>query len=201
MLLQAIPAIAQQPPVRIAMIGDSLTAGLGLPPEQTIPAQLTAALKAQGLAVEIVNAGVSGDTSAGGLARLDWMLADKPAAVILELGSNDGLRGIDPAATKANLAQMLDKLQAQKLPVLLVGMLAPPNLGPEYGKSFNALYGDLAAQYSVPLYPFILDGVVTDPALNQADGMHPNAAGAKIVADRLAPAIVKFVRDNRLVPN
>lgn len=192
------PAAPAQP--RIAMLGDSLTAGYGLPAEDALPVQLQAALAAQGAQVTILNAGVSGDTTAGGLARLDWMLEDKPAAVLVALGSNDGLRGIDPAATRANLTQILDRLQAKGVPVMLVGMLAPPNLGPEYGRDFDAAYPALATEKGVPLYPFILDGVVTDPALNQADGIHPNAAGAKIVAERMAPAVKAFLQEKGLIP-
>ncbi|HXL99490.1 MAG TPA: arylesterase [Rhizomicrobium sp.] len=177
------------------MIGTSLTQGLGLQPGTEIPAVLEAKLKAAGIPATVINAGVSGDTSAGGLARLDWSLADHPDAAIVELGSNDALRGIDPAQTEKNLAAILARLKSEHVPVLLLGMRAPRNLGPEYAARFDPIYPRLAAQYDVPLYPFVLDGVALTPRLNQADGIHPNPAGVKIIVDRMFPDVMKLVAE------
>jgi acyl-CoA thioesterase I len=185
------PAFAA--PLKILMIGTSLTQGYGLPPGTEIPVVLGARLKAAGVQASVINAGVSGDTSAGGLARLDWSLADRPNAAIVELGSNDALRGIDPAQTEKNLSAILTKLKAAQLPVLLLGMQAPRNLGPEYARAFDPIYPRLAKQYGALLYPFVLDGVVLNPKLNQADGIHPNPAGVKIVVDRMFPYVVKLI--------
>jgi acyl-CoA thioesterase-1 len=157
-------------------------------------------LKAAGLDARIINAGVSGDTSAGGLSRLDWSLADHPDAAIVEIGSNDALRGIPPAQTEKNLSAILGKLKAQHLPILLLGMMAPRNLGPEYTRAFDAIYPKLAKQYGAMLYPFMLEGVALNPKLNQADGLHPNAAGAKIVADRIFPYVKALVAQLRHAP-
>ena len=173
--------------VRILALGDSLTAGLGLAAENSFPAQLQQALIDRGRTVEIINAGVSGDTTTGGLARLDWALADQPDAVILALGANDGLRAIDPHLTQENLARILSKLQAEQLPVLLLGMLAPPNLGPEYEKDFNAIYPTLAEQFDIVLYPFFLEGVAAQPELNQSDGIHPNKEGVAYIVEKIVP--------------
>jgi acyl-CoA thioesterase-1 len=185
------PAHAQTAPtgsgVKIVVLGDSLAAGLGVKPEQSFPARLEASLKAQGRNVTIVNQGVSGDTTAGGLDRLDWLLGDKPDIVLLELGANDALRGLDPALAERNLAAIIDKLKAAGVTVWLAGMMAPRNFGPDYVAAFDGLYKRLADKYQVPLYPFILDGVAQDPALNQADGLHPNVKGAQIIADKLLP--------------
>jgi len=189
--LLAPPAAAE--PVRVMAFGDSLTHGYGLPAGETFPDQLEAALRAEGLDVTVLNAGNSGDTTAGGLARLDWALADDPDAVILELGANDGLRGLDPEATYDNLDAILARLTGEGLPVLLAGMLAPPNLGREYGEAFNAVYPRLAKQHDVPLYPFFLDGVAAKPALNQADGIHPNAAGVAEIVARIKPHVVRLL--------
>lgn len=179
----------------ILAVGDSLTAGLGLAAGDAFPARLEWALAREGIAAKVVNAGVSGDTTAGGRARLAWSLASQPAidAVILELGANDGLRGLDPAASRANLAAILTDLKARGVAVLLAGMLAPPNLGPEYGAEFNAIYPSLAAEFGVALYPFFLDGVAADPALNQADGIHPNAAGVDVIVRRMMPFVKKLI--------
>jgi len=187
----ATPAFAA--PVKILMIGDSLTQGYGLPPGTEIPAVLEAKLRTAGVNVTVINAGVSGDTSAGGLARLDWSLADHPNAAIIELGSNDALRGIDPAQTEKNLSAILAKLKAGHIPVLLLGAQAPRNLGPEYARAFDPICPRLASQYGVLLYPFVLDGVALNPKLNQADGIHPNPAGVKIVVDRMFPDVMKLV--------
>jgi acyl-CoA thioesterase-1 len=186
-LTPAEPGAAQ--PLRLMVIGDSLTAGFGLPVEQAFPARLEAALRDKGHAVTVLNAGVSGDTSAGGKARIAWALADKPDAVLLELGANDGLRGIDPKALYANLSAILETLQAKKIPTFLAGMYAPPNLGAAYGEEFRGVYARLAKEFDVPLQPFFLDGVAMKPALNQADGIHPNAAGVAILVDNILPML------------
>jgi acyl-CoA thioesterase I len=182
-------------PLKIAMLGDSLTAGYGLKPDQAIPVRLQAALKAEGRDVTILNHGVSGDTSAGGLDRVDWMLADKPDIVMVELGANDALRAIDPATTERNIDAILAKLKDAKVAVWLIGMMAPRNLGPDYVKSFDGLYKKLADKYAIPLYPFILDGVAQDATLNQADGMHPNPEGVEVVVKHLLPFVNKNLDD------
>ncbi len=189
------PALAA--PVKILMLGTSLTQGYGLPPGTEIPALLQARLRVAKIDARVINAGVSGDTSAGGLSRLDWSLADHPDAAIVELGSNDALRGISPAQTKKNLSTILVKLKAQRIPTLLLGMMAPRNLGPEYARAFDSIYPKLAKQYGAALYPFVLQGVALNPKLNQADGMHPNAAGAKIIVERLFPDVKKLVGRSR----
>ena len=184
-----------QTPVKLAILGDSLAAGYGVKPEQSIPARLEAALKAQGRRVTVINHGVSGDTTAGGLERVDWMLADKPDIVMVELGANDALRGLDPAAAERNLDAIIAKLKAAGVTVWLAGMLAPRNFGPEYDRQFDGLYKRLAAKYNVPLYPFFLDGVAQDAALNQADGLHPNPKGVDIIVERLLPFVTKNLDD------
>lgn len=181
--------------MKIAVLGDSLAAGYGIKPEQSFPARLEAALKAQGRNVTVLNQGVSGDTSAGGLDRLDWMLADKPDIVLVELGGNDALRGIDPKNTEKNISAIVEKLKAANVTVWLAGMMAPRNLGSDYVNAFDGLYKRIADTYQVPLYTFILDGVAQDPALNQGDGIHPNPKGAQIVADRLLPFVIKNLDD------
>jgi acyl-CoA thioesterase-1 len=192
-LLLAAPAWAA--PVKIVALGTSLTQGYGLPPGTEIPAVLQDALKAKGIDATVINAGVSGDTSAGGLSRLDWSLADHPNAAIVELGSNDALRGIDPASTEKNLSAILTKLQAAHIPVLLLGMRAPKNFGPEYEAKFNAIYPKLAHRFNALLYPFVLDGVALNPKLNQKDGIHPNPAGVKIIVGKLIPDVLKLVAE------
>ena len=194
LMLAAMPAMGiwaatADRTVKILALGTSLTQGYGLPPGTEFPVQLQAALKASGIEVQIENAGVSGDTSADGLSRLDWSLADHPDAVILELGSNDMLRGIAPAETEKNLRAILDKLKAAHVPVLVAGMKAQRNLGPDYVKAFDAIYPRLAQDYGVLFYPFLLDGVAMNPKLNQADGMHPNPAGVKIIVARISPLV------------
>lgn len=195
--LAAPSAFAQSPPVTLLVIGDSLTAGYGLAREEGFPAQLQRTLAAQGLAVRVHDGGVSGDTSAGGRARLAWMLGStpqqQPDAVIVQLGANDALRGVDPDVTDANLAAILSELKQRGIPVLLAGMRAPPNLGEDYRKRFDAIYPRLAEAYRVPLYPFFLDGVAAVPALNQADGIHPNAKGVAEIVRRIAPAATALV--------
>ncbi len=185
-------AVAQPAPasgLRLMVIGDSLTAGFGLPAHEAFPAQLEKALRERGLAVTVVNAGVSGDTSAGGRSRLDWALAEKPDAVILELGANDGLRGIDPQSTYANLAAILSKLKTRGIPAFVAGMYAPPNLGAAYGEEFRSVYTRLAKEFDVPLQDFFLDGVAAQPHLNQSDGMHPNAAGVTVMVANMLPKL------------
>ena len=180
--------------LRILMLGDSLTAGYGLAARDALPAKLEAALRARDLDVRVINAGVSGDTTAGGLARLEWALADRPHAVIVALGANDALRAIDPALARSNLDRLLGVLAERRLPVLLAGMVAPPNLGRDYGARFDALYPELAARHGTLLYPFLLDGVATVAALNQADGIHPNAAGVEVIVERILPSVLCLVR-------
>jgi acyl-CoA thioesterase-1 len=180
-------------PIKILALGTSLTQGYGLPPGTEFTVQLQAALKRAGIDAVVTNAGVSGDTSAGGLARLDWSLADHPDAVILELGGNDMLRGIAPAETEKNLRAILAKLKAAHVKVLLTGMHAQHNLGADYVKEFDAIYPRLAKENNVLFYPFILDGVALNPKLNQADGMHPNPAGVKIIVARILPVVKTLV--------
>ena len=194
-----VVAIAQPSarPVKIVALGDSLTAGLGLPANAAFPARLERALAEKGIAAEVVNAGVSGDTTADGLARLDWSVPDDSDAVILELGANDALRGLDPAQTRANLDAILKRLTARRLPVLLAGMRAPPNMGAEYTKAFDAIYPDLAAAYGVVLYPFFLEGVAAERALNQGDGLHPTAAGVDVIVAKILPQAEELVRRAR----
>ncbi len=180
-------------PVTILALGDSLTAGFGLASEHAFPARLEAALKAKGVAAKVINAGLSGDTSAGGLARLDWALLVKPEFAIVELGANDALRGVPPDETRANLDAILTKLKARGVGVLLAGMLAPPNMGPDYGRAFNAIYPDLAAKHDVALYPFFLDGVAALRDLNLADGIHPNGKGVGIIVERILPHVVRLL--------
>jgi acyl-CoA thioesterase-1 len=181
-------------PIRILAFGASITAGYGLDAADSLPVQLEAALRAHGVDASVVNSGVSGDTSAGGLARLDWALADNPDLVILDLGGNDALRAIDPKTTEANLDAIVARLKAEKRGVLIAGMLAPPNLGADYAAAFNAVFPAVAARYDVMLYPFLLDGVVADPALNQADGIHPNAAGVKAIVERMLPYVLQAIQ-------
>ena len=176
-------------PLRLLAFGDSLIHGYGLPAGQTFPEQLQAALRARGFAVEVINAGNSGDTTASGRSRIDWALGGKPDLVLVALGGNDGLRGIDPAATFENLDAILARLADSGLPVLLAGMLAPRNLGADYVTAFDAVFPEVAAKHGAAFYPFFLDGVVMDPALNQADGIHPNAAGVRVIAERIAPRL------------
>jgi acyl-CoA thioesterase-1 len=168
---------------RIVFLGDSLTAGLGLATEQSYPSLIGKRLKQNGYDYEIVNAGVSGDTSAGGLRRLDWSLDGDVRVLILALGANDGLRGLPPRELKKNLAAVLDRAREKKLPVILAGMEAPPNNGPDYTRDFRNVYSDLAKEYGVRFIPFLLQGVAGNSSLNQADGIHPNVRGAEIVAD------------------
>ena len=184
---------AVERPTNIVAFGDSLTAGYGLAANEAFPVQLQRALDAKGLAVNVVNAGVSGDTSAGGLSRLDWSVPVGTDAVILELGANDALRGFDPEITRKALDTMLRRLKERKISVLLCGMVAPPNLGAEYGRAFNSIYPDLAAQTGAILYPFFLAGVAADPKLNQRDGLHPTAAGVAVIVERILPQVEQLI--------
>ncbi len=179
--------------LNIVAFGDSLTAGYGLAANEAFPAQLQRALEAKGLAATVVNAGVSGDTTTGGLSRLDWSVPDGTDAVILELGANDALRGVDPVVTRKALETMLHRFQERKIPVLLCGMIAPPNLGAEYGRAFNAIYPDLAVEANAILYPFFLTGVAADPKLNQRDGLHPTAAGVAVIVARIMPQVEELI--------
>jgi acyl-CoA thioesterase-1 len=180
-------------PTEILVFGDSIAAGFGLPQQEAFPARLEAKLRADGLAVHVINAGVSGDTTADGLARLDWSLADKPDLVILELGANDALRGLDPAAVRANLDKLIGKIEASGAKLLLAGMQAPSNWGEQYQQAFNGIYPELAEAHGIPLYPFVLDGVALDPKLNQPDGLHPNERGVAIIVEHIAPYVARLM--------
>ncbi len=193
LVLGSSGAMAAEPV--IVALGDSLTAGYGLPDAQSFPVQLQNALAKRGQKVEIVNAGVSGDTTTDGLARFDWSVPKTADALILELGANDALRGLDPAKTKATLEAILDKAKARGLPVLLAGMEAPRNLGPEYVAQFHAIYADLAKRYDVIFYPFFLQGVALDPSLLQEDGMHPNAKGVTLIVKNILPDVEKLLAE------
>lgn len=179
--------------IRILALGDSLTAGYGLARSEGFVAQLERALRAKGIPARVLDAGVSGDTTAGGRARLDWALADRPDVAIVALGGNDGLRGIDPAATYANLDAILRRLRERNIPALLAGMLAPPNLGAEYAEAFREAYARLAREHDVVFYPFFLDGVAAEPELNQPDGIHPNARGVAVMVERILPHVEALI--------
>jgi acyl-CoA thioesterase-1 len=192
-VLAAASAPAPEPPVRILALGDSLTQGYGVRTGMEFPAQLERALKAQGLNVSVINAGVSGDTSAGGLARLDWSLNDRPEAAIVEFGGNDALRGLSPAEMEKNLDAILSRLKARKIPTLLAGMMAPRNMGAAYVAQFDAVFPRLAKKYGVALYPFYLEGVALDRTLMQGDMHHPNEKGVAAIVARMAPAVARLV--------
>jgi acyl-CoA thioesterase-1 len=192
-LTSAGVANATDKPVRVVVLGDSLTAGFGLPVEDAFPAKLSRALSAKGIAVSIANAGVSGDTASGGLGRLEWSIPDGTDAVILELGANDAMRGVDPKVTKAALDAILRKLADRRIVVLLAGMQAPRNLGPDYTREFDGIYPALASTHPVVFYPFFLERVAADPKLNQADGLHPNAAGVDIIVARILPRVEELI--------
>ena len=186
-------AWAAERPVRIVALGDSLTAGYGLPLADAFPTKVQTALRAKGIEASVSNAGVSGDTASGARERLDWSVPDGTDAVIVELGANDALRGIDPKLTETALDAILTRLDQRHIPVLLAGMMAPPNMGADYAKTFDAIYPALAAKHPVIFYPFFLDGVAADPKLDQADGMHPNAAGVDVIVARIMPKVVELV--------
>ncbi len=177
--------------LQIVAFGDSLSAGYGVGPGESFPEQLQAALRDAGHDVSVANAGVSGDTTSGGLARLEWSVPQEADLVIVELGANDALRGISPEITERNLDQILAKLQARDQAALLAGMMAPPNMGPDYAAEFDGIYQRLADKYDVAFYPFFLDGVAAEPALNQDDGMHPNPEGVAVIVERILPAVTK----------
>jgi acyl-CoA thioesterase I len=180
-------------PIKIVVLGDSLSAGLGLSATDAFPAKLQKALKDKGIYIDMINAGVSGDTSSGGRDRLDWSVPEGTEGVIVELGANDALRGTDPAVTRAALSDILSRLKARGIAVLLCGMLAPPNYGSDYAARFNSIYPELAKSFSVALYPFFLDGVAADAKLNQADGIHPTPAGVDIIVTRIMPTVEAFL--------
>ncbi|ALG71987.1 acyl-CoA thioesterase [Azospirillum thiophilum] len=188
-----VPTSAAAAPVKLLALGDSLTAGYGLAEPQGFTRQLEKALSGKGYSVTVINAGVSGDTTAGGRARLDWALADKPDAAIVELGANDMLRGLDPDQARANLDAILKTLTERKIPTLLAGMFASPSLGKPYTDRFNAIYPDLAKSYDLPLYPFFLDGVALDRTLIQQDGLHPNAQGVAVIVERILPSVTALL--------
>lgn len=179
--------------LKIVGFGDSLMAGYQLPSADAFPTRLQTELTADGVEVEIANAGVSGDTSTSGLSRLNWSVPDGTHGVILELGANDALRGISPTATRENMEAMISSLLEREISVLLVGMLAPPNMGEDYGQAFNSIYPDLAKKYDIPLYPFFLDGVAADPKLNLSDGIHPNPDGITIMVEKMKPIVVDWL--------
>jgi acyl-CoA thioesterase-1 len=192
LLFSCLPIQAQT--LHILAFGDSLTAGLGLDPAEAFPARLETALKARGHDIVIANAGVSGDTSTAAAERLDWSLVPDIDGVIVELGANDALRGIDPAKTEIALDGILTELQKRKLPVLLAGMLAPRNLGQDYGAAFDAIFPRLAQKHGVLFYPFFLEGVAADPALNQPDGLHPNSKGVDMIVSRILPVTEDLIK-------
>jgi len=198
-LMAAGAALAQAPvpkpvkPIKMVVLGDSLSAGLGLSASAAFPARLQKSLQSKGIAVDMVNAGVSGDTSSGGRDRVDWSVPEGTEAVILELGANDALRGLDPQLTRSALSDILTRLKARGVAVLLCGMVAPPNYGSDYATRFNAIYPDLAKSFGVPLYPFFLEGVAADAKLNQADGLHPTAEGVDTIVRNILPAVEAFL--------
>jgi acyl-CoA thioesterase I len=187
------PAAAATKPIKMVVLGDSLSAGLGLSASAAFPERLQKALKAKGIEVDMINAGVSGDTSSGGRDRLDWSVPEGTEAVILELGANDALRGIDPKLTFSALSDILTRLKARGVAVLLCGMVAPPNYGSDYSARFNAIYPELAKSFAVPLYPFFLEGVAADARLNQADGLHPTAEGVDVIVKNMLPTVQAFL--------
>lgn len=193
MLVLAPTGGAFAEPLRLVALGDSLTAGYGLPQEAAFPIVLEKALRERGVEVEIANAGVSGDTASGGLARLDWSVPEGTDAVILALGANDMLRGLSPDVTRKALEDIVTRLKARNIPVMLVGMVAAPNLGEDYRRRFDAIYKDIAAGHGLVFYPFFLEEVAADPGLNLPDGLHPNAEGVKRIVARMLPTVERFV--------
>lgn len=183
-----------QPVIKLMIFGDSLTAGYGLKRSDSFSEKLSNALKSKGRNVRIILSSVSGDTTAGGKARLDWALIEKPDAFLLELGANDGLRGIEPSVSRENLESIIKKLKKNRVKTLIVGMFAPPNLGKEYSREFNNIFSSLAKKYSLLFYPFFLEGVAANPQLNQADGIHPNPKGVDEIIKRMLPIVMKLVR-------
>ena len=186
-------AARETKPVKMVVLGDSLSAGLGLSAPAAFPARLQKALQSKGIAVDMINAGVSGDTSSGGRDRLDWSVPEGTQAVIVELGANDALRGVDPKVTRSALTDILTRLKARRIAVLLCGMYAPPNYGADYSARFNAIYPDIAREFGVPLYPFFLEGVATEAKLNQPDGLHPTAEGIDVIVKNILPTVEAFL--------
>jgi acyl-CoA thioesterase I len=186
-------ATAPAKPIKMVVLGDSLSAGLGLPGPAAFPVRLQKTLNNNGIEVDMINAGVSGDTTSGGRDRLDWSVPEGTEAVILELGANDALRGVDPKVTRSALTDILTRLKARGIAVLLCGMYAPPNYGSDYAARFNAIYPELAKSFGVPLYPFFLEGVATEARLNQADGMHPTAEGVDTIVKNILPTVQAFL--------
>lgn len=186
-------AARESKPVKMVVLGDSLSAGFGLSAPAAFPARLQKALQTKGIAVDMINAGVSGDTSSGGRDRLDWSVPEGTEAVIIELGANDALRGVDPKVTRSALTDILTRLKARKIAVLLCGMYAPPNYGTDYAARFNAIYPDIAKEFGVPLYPFFLEGVATEARLNQPDGLHPTAEGIDVIVKNILPTVEAFL--------
>ena len=178
---------------RLLVLGDSLTAGYGLYADQTFPSRLEVTLRKMRVHIEVLNAGVSGDTTAGGLARIDWVLQSKPTHVILQLGANDMLRGVPPATAKKNLTRIIEKLRHRKVQVLLAGMSARPTLGKNYGREFHEIYHQLASQFELEFYPCFLAGVAAIPSLNLEDGIHPNAKGIQVIVNRILPTVLQFI--------
>jgi acyl-CoA thioesterase-1 len=194
LMLPAVVAPAEaETPIKLAVLGDSLSAGYGLPIGSAFPARLEKALREKGYKIDILNAGVSGDTTSGGRDRLVWSIPDGTEAVIVELGANDALRGIDPKITKAALEDIINRLQGRKIAVMLAGMLAPRNYGPDYAAKFDPIYAELSKAFDVPLYPFFLDGVAAEAKLNQPDGLHPTAEGIDVIVDRILPSVEAFL--------
>ena len=198
-MMTGLPVLAQSEPaggakpIKMVVLGDSLSAGLGLAAGSAFPARLQKALKDKGIDVDMVNAGVSGDTASGGRDRLDWSVPEGTEAVIVELGANDALRGINPKITREALSDIVRRLKARGVAVMLCGMLAPPNYGSDYAARFDAIYPDLATSFGVPLYPFFLDGVAANAKLNQADGLHPTAEGVDVIVKNILPTVEAFV--------
>jgi acyl-CoA thioesterase I len=180
-------------PIKLVVFGDSLTAGFGINPAEAFPAKLEAALRQRGLDVTVENAGVSGDTAKQGLERLEWSLAQDADAVIVELGANDALRGVDPNETRKSLNEIIAKLRARATPVMIAGMLAPPNLGAAYKELFDAIYPSLAREHGILLYPFFLEGIAGEPAFNLEDGIHPNPRGIDEIVKRMLPKVEEFL--------
>jgi acyl-CoA thioesterase-1 len=193
-ILLASLGAARADPINIVGFGDSLMAGYQLGPDESFAAKLEVALEARGLDVVVTNAGVSGDTTAGGLSRLDWSIPEGTDLVVLELGANDMLRGLPPQDTRRNLDAMMQRLSGRGIAMVLAGMMAAPNLGPDYGAAYNSIFPDLAAKYDVPLVPFFLDGVLGERRLQLEDGMHPNAEGVDVMVERSLPVIERAVR-------
>jgi len=189
---QTSPA-APAKPIKMVVLGDSLSAGLGLSGPAAFPVRLQKSLETKGIKVDMINAGVSGDTASGGRDRLDWSIPEGTEAVIIELGANDALRGTNPNVTRSALSDILTRLKARKIAVLLCGMVAPPNYGEDYAARFNAIYPELAKSFGVPLYPFFLDGVASDAKLNQPDGIHPTAEGVDVIVKNILPMVEAFL--------